>query len=340
MLQGRTIQQVQELLNTQLKTKFDFLVPTSFLSFTPEGKMCNKDSGKAIDLTEHAHSQMASFLDIPTAYYHKMRVAEPQLLAENVNRWMSKTKSGTRRLVRTLDGRCRAFLSDRYLPIDNHDVVKYLLPTIEQSGCQIESAEVTENKMYIKAVTPRVTGEVKVGDKVQAGIIIQNSEIGCGRIEVSPLIYRLACKNGMIINELSNKRHHVGRRAQEEDIGTFGIYSKQTIMADITAFLLKARDSVKAALNQSVFSQVLAKMQEAAGIPITNFEEVMEDVSTKYSISDAESKFILQNMISGGDPTKYGLVNAITFAAHNQVTDYDRSVELERIGGSVLYSKI
>ena len=41
--------------------------------------------------------------------------------------------------------------------------------------------------MYLKVVTPEVKFEVAPGDAVQAGIVITNSEVGCGTLAVQPL---------------------------------------------------------------------------------------------------------------------------------------------------------
>jgi hypothetical protein len=48
------------------------------------------------------------------------------------------------------------------------------------------------------------------------------------------------------------------------------------------------------------------------------------------------SSGILASLIRGGDLTQWGLVNAVTQTAHEVVTDYDRSTELEKIGGELL----
>jgi uncharacterized protein (TIGR00255 family) len=45
---------------------------------------------------------------------------DPELLAANVNNWFHDQPQ--RRMVRTLDGKARAFLSDSYRTIDNLDV--------------------------------------------------------------------------------------------------------------------------------------------------------------------------------------------------------------------------
>ena len=50
---------------------------------------------------------------------------QPELLAENVNSWFQREP--TQRMVRTLDGTVRAFLSNRYRRIDNLDIAEIVL---------------------------------------------------------------------------------------------------------------------------------------------------------------------------------------------------------------------
>jgi hypothetical protein len=116
------------------------------------------------------------------------------------------------------------------------------------------------------------------------------------------------------------------------------LYSRETIHTDIKAFLLKARDSVNAILDQSIFKTFVSKAQAAAGEPITgDITETVTDVSERFHLSETETSGVLQSLIKGGDLTKWGLVNAITATAHTLPgIDYDRSTELERVGGEVL----
>lgn len=338
MIKGKSIQEVAVELNRQLGTKHDFIVPTSFLQMTELGLLANKKSDNKLEVSDYAHNQIAQHMGIPTAYYKRMRAEEPGLLSHNVNTWMAKQEPNTKRLIRVLDGKARAYLSDKYLPIDNWDVLNCLLPQINEAGCEIISAEVTESKLYVKALAPKIQGEIKKGDIVQAGLIIQNSEIGAGRVQISPLMYRLVCTNGLIVNDMAVRRNHVGRRVKDEDVEANGIYSRETIALDIAAFLSKAKDTVKAVLDQTVFNKIVDKARIAAGESIENVEECIEDVTSKYGLSEVERGGILASMIRGGDMSKWGLVNAVTATAHEVVENYDRSVELETIGGQILYS--
>jgi hypothetical protein len=152
-------------------------------------------------ISEVVHHQVASFLDIPMSYYERMRQLTPDLLAQNANAWFQRSPG--RRLVRTAlddDSRpqVRAFLSDRYRPLDNAQLLEAVLPQLSAQGTRIVSAELTEKKLYVKAVTERVTTEVRAGDVVMAGVVISNSEIGFGALAIQPLVYTLKCENGLI----------------------------------------------------------------------------------------------------------------------------------------------
>ena len=50
--------------------------------------------------------------------------------------------------------------------------------------------------------------DVVPGDTVQGGVIISNSEVGLGAVSVQPLLYRLVCTNGMVVNDLGERRTH------------------------------------------------------------------------------------------------------------------------------------
>jgi len=63
--------------------------------------------------------------------------------------------------------------------------------------------------------------------------------------------------------------------------------------------------------------------------------KAVEMLTKKFALNDGENGSILRHLISGGDLSQYGLLNAVT-AASQDVQDYDRATELERLGGQVL----
>ena len=71
----------------------------------------------------------------------------------NASTWFKHESS--QRMLRTLDGSARAYLSNRYRYIDNIDIAGVTLPILNRlPDIRFESCQITESHMYIKAVPP------------------------------------------------------------------------------------------------------------------------------------------------------------------------------------------
>ena len=341
MKTGKTLQELAAELERQQLAKKDLIVSTGVLSMDSRddgGIALNVMGGQMIqhyDVGEIAHRQIGQFLKIPATYYDRMRREYPQLLTLNANGWFAKMPQA-KRMLRTLDGTARALLSDRYRRIDNFEVASAVLPIISRmEGAGVESCELTDSRMYLKVVNPRVTAEIKKGDIVQAGVLISNSEVGMGSVTVSPLIYRLVCSNGMIAEDGKLRKYHVGRANESRE--DFSIYRNETIEADDKAFLMKLEDSVKAAVDQARFAAIVDKLRESteATFQPQQVQQVVELASKEYGFTDSESSGILGHLAAGGDLSLYGLANAVTRQAQD-VASYDRSTELEATGYRII----
>jgi hypothetical protein len=66
---------------------------------------------------------------------------------------------------------------------------------------EVVSSEVTEHRLYLKTVFPSLRAEItntrRVGDFVEAGLLISNSEVGLGAVSLKAFARLLACLNGM-----------------------------------------------------------------------------------------------------------------------------------------------
>lgn len=277
------------------------------------------------------HDQIGSRLEIPAKYYDRLLGNMPDLLATNVNALFRKYPE--KRMVRTLGGDARAFLSNRYQRIENEEIAEVALPILmDMPDVRIVSSEVTDRRMYIQAVLPRVEGEIRKGDLVQAGVIISNSEIGHGAVSVSPLIWRLICLNGMIASDGKLRGYHVGGRVNSNE----ELWADDTRRADDRAILLKVRDTVRAAVDAVAFARRVEKMRDLAEVQVTGSpEKAIEVLAQKVGVSEKESGGILRSLIKGGDLSAWGLINAVTAQAH-EARDYDRGVEFEAAGGALL----
>jgi len=331
MKTGKSLQEIAQELQEQLKTKRDFKAPSQKLVFDPEANLTITGHGK-FGLTDLAHGQLAERVGIPQKYYARMQAAAPDLLAQNINTWFKKEPET--RLLRTLGGKVRAVLSKRYRPLDNADFAEAVLPVIEPMGCRIESAELTESHLYLKLVTDRISAKV-VGDTVQMGIILSNSEVGCGSVRIEPLIYTLACKNGMIVQDSSLRKFHIGRNDFEGE-AAIEFFRDETVQQSDKSFWMKVVDTVRGSMRQEVFDKTVDKLKGAGKDKITgDAEEAVVAVQERFGLAEEERKGVLKHLLSGGDLTRYGMLNAITRASQD-IADYERATFMERAGGEVL----
>jgi hypothetical protein len=356
MKQGISLQQLAAELERQESAKADYVADTRRMHFhTVLGELARPELGvlqrTTIDLIgdgaseatndlhvlERAHRQISDFTGVPWRYYQRMAAEQPTLLDENINRWFHHQPK--RRMIRTLDGKARAFLSDGYRRLDNGPLARTLLPILgDIPDVRFESCAITEERMYIKAVTPRVTGQVKVGEEVCAGVLIANSEVGVGSLRIEPFVYTLACTNGMVIPKAlgaaAMRRVHVGRRVEADD--TFRVFSNETLEADDRAFFLACADVVRAAVDEVRFRELVEAMQAAAqDTPVASAPAAVQKLADNEGLNDGERDSVLTHLAAGGDLTRWGVLSAVTRASQD-VESYDRATELEELGGKLL----
>lgn len=337
MKTGKTIVELAQEIERQAITKKDYLVPSRNIGVT--GNCINIGALRngvdvELPLTELARDQLLGHCEIPVKYAEACAKKHPKLLDYNINEWMSVLNK--RLFIRELDGNCRALLSDKYRPLDNYDVAESVLPALMNSGAKIESCEVTPTKLYIKAVTDKVGGDIGVNDIVQAGLSLTNSEVGKGRLEVRPLIYRKVCANGMIVaKDFGFARNHIGSRYKGDNEAEMFLRD-ETQTAQDKVFWMQVRDLLDGFFQSSNFEKIIAKFKASKDEPIErDLEGVIEVTTKRFSLNESEGRGILHQLIQERDNTKFGLINAVTAYAQT-VDSYDRATDLEQLGGSIL----
>src|SRR5215471_9067301 len=270
MIRGISLLDLSKQIKKEWTEKRHFVAPTAQLEFRPEGsgRIAFTPNGSEVvtEPTDHCLAQICQRSGIPKPYADRMRGDYLDLLATNINYWW-KNKSETR-MLRTLvngDNRARAFLSDRYRPLDNFDLAEVVLPRLADIGCEVISCQITETRLYVQAATPRMELDLnalrKSGvklrdvDPVQAGAVISNSEVGLGALRIEEMLFRLGCWNGMITGH-SVGRYHVGKRRSEfselEEAAQY--FTDATRQLDDRAFWSKVTDVVNSIFNKDRFT--------------------------------------------------------------------------------------
>ena len=343
MKTGKSLTELAAEVERQAKSKRDFVVNSTAVTLADDGKSLGFGANE-MGVTDICHAQIGTQLGIPKAYYDRMRAEQPMLLASNVNTWLRQTP--TRRMVRTLDGNARAWLSDRYRPLDNYDVLSAILPVVQACQLQIQSCEITERSMYLKAVdvqrvkVVRREGAYDGGrhaqvETFQPGVVIGNSEIGLSSFYLSPGIHKVECTNLAVFKNDGIAKYHIGGRANGEgDISEY--LSDETRRAEDLTFWLKVRDMLKACLAGELFDKLVAQIEAAGQDRIeSKVEDVMEVTAGRFGLNEGEREGVLEALARGADFTRLGLANAVTRFSQT-VADYDRATELERVGGQVI----
>ena len=208
------------------------------------------------DLTKVAHDQVAEKMGIPRAYYQRMASEAGGLLCLNVNTWLAK-QPRKRFMLRTLDGAVRALLSDKFRAMDNADLFFNTFEVIEEVDAEITRADLTDTRFYLRALQPdwrevvpalgRRHGSEGDADTVVPGVLVSNSEVGMGGLNVEQFMVIWQCQNGMI-GENKLRQVHIGRKQEE-----LGWMSSEAVSAEDKALWLKVRDLVKVTFDREAF---------------------------------------------------------------------------------------
>lgn len=349
MKTGKTLVELATEIDRQRNSKRDYVAAVPALRMDNDAHLCFPAPGgdtQVLGMRDLAHRQVGEYARIPVPYYDRMVTEAPDLLAKNVNHWFAAQGAAQdRRMVRTLDGHVRAFLSDGYRPLDNADLAEAVFPALAELNLEILSTEITERRLYIKAVDPRIVrqvdnrrvidGQLVTYDDVSPAITISNSEVGSGACAVDVSMYTHGCKNMMIFRESSLRKYHLGRKHELTE-GLTVLLSEKTRALTDAALWAQVGDVVRGAFDQTRFARQVELVQDLTAQRIEgDVPKVVEVFARKVGMGEEEKSSVLKHLIAGGALTRYGLLNAVTRTAED-LTSYDRATEFERIGGQVL----
>lgn len=337
-------------LKQQKDTKKDYIIPSEQIQSeydVGEKKIKlsipvpNEYGRKSFELTPYCHKQVSTKTGIPSKFYERLRENHPELLVKNINELI---REKDKRLVRILDGRARALLSDRYRIIDNYDVMFNAMDRFDVLNKEkdmqiyIKRADLTETKLYIKAISGKLKDEIfpnkgKVGEAVEGGIIITNSEVGAGAYKVMPFMNVLSCSNGMI-SEKTFSRVHLGKAR-----GTGMIdWSDLTLQLEDEALWSKIRDMVNQTFSVEIFRKWVEQINQVASTVIENPIVAVNNVVKEYELPKERNELLLKQFAQEGF-TQFGLAQAVTRIAQEEKS-YDKQIEMEKVGAKILEKKI
>jgi hypothetical protein len=350
MKAAMTLQELAAEITRQQSLKEDYVAPSKKIAMVVENdKPMLAVGDRGFGVNEIAHTQLATYADIPAKYYRRMQQDDPQLLATNVNRWL-KDKGDEQRMLRVLAGNVRAVLSGSYRRLDNHDAAEVILPALMQRDLLILSCNITESRMYIKAVDRALEAQVPSGhkmgdgthtifDAVAAAVSFSNSEVGMGAYQIEAGVFTRACTNLATFGALMRK-YHTGARADVSS-EVYQMLSDETKTLTDQVVWAQARDLIGSAFDRAKFDEKIKLLKAATEDQVKGeqVEPVIKQLSQKFDLNETERQGILADLIEGGDLSRYGVHSAVTLFSQRDSVSYDRATELERIGGKIIELK-
>jgi hypothetical protein len=251
------------------------------------------------------------------------------LLARNLNDLYHHMDA--RFLLRSVRGEVRGFLSDRYRRLDSRPIVEAYATACDRIGAVPIEGYVTDTKMAIKALLPRISEPVP-NEVLAYGVVLENSDFGNGALSLRMFILRLWCTN-YAIGEETLRQVHLGTRL-ENDV----VFSDRTYRLDTATQASKVRDLVRRNLSTDAIARFDDAVRKANDDQVDprKVGERLRKVLSKEEIGRVVETFNspdVQNLPPGN--TTWRLSNAISWVA-GKLPDAERKLELMRLAGSVI----
>lgn len=143
------------------------------------------------------------------------------------------------------------------------------------------------------------------------GMVLSNSDVGCGAFSLSGQLMVLRCGNGMTSPAGKVRKPHIGERHESGVID----WSARTQEAMLKVITEQTRDAVRTFLSPEWVARQIAEMEEQAGVRITKPRETIEVVTKKLNYSAAVTEDVFAHFLAGGQITAGGVMAAVTSVA-------------------------
>jgi len=296
-----------DLVASRRRSQHDFVSRADQLYVDDKsGCLVARQAGyREFHLRNLALNQLAARLGVPGQYLQK---CPSELVAENINHWLAE-QPDRQFLVRCDGDDARAVLSSRYSPVDHELLLSWVNESVGRDA-QVRY-ELTEEQLVLQLVNRREHGTVH--DRLHTGVNIRNSEVGLSCVEVSGLVYRTICLNGLILSGRSDyRRRHIGDTSLREEVRRAVMQTGEAARVGVSMF--EGTQSVRVPDMDALFERVISR----------------HDLTKRQGTAIREA--------SGVEPggTLYAAINAITRAGNDIRLDLEARRQLQGLGGSIL----
>lgn len=345
---GQKFEEVLSRITEIDKHKEDVLKLPRDIRVTESGNIAIQGLGN-VAFTKTGFQTFCLKLDLPSGYMNRLIDHDKKtpyeinrdlkVFGENVQRGIETLKEDNKILFRTFrhdnQNKIRAVFSDKYNVIDNLPLLKNL-EKYDHDKLETESFNVTSDFLDIRFKMPHLQTslgklpehEVRFGvsdDIVMPAIHFRNSETGKSKIQVSFVVYRLVCTNGMV-----NTKDHF-KVVNKKHMGDYDINEVNDKISHVTSRV------------EEMFGQYVDHMLNAKNIKV-NPTEIFQSVGKRVGVTGKMLDVVNNNWIieQRAGRTKHDVISAITAGGrdwHTQQKDYSGRLKLEEVAGELLFAK-
>lgn len=305
--------------------------------------MQNGDVGRALPLTEHAFTQLLARADIPvpprfarallSSEATPIRSMLPSIL-ETLNRNAADTAKPERSLVRIVDSRVHAVLSDSYKRINSAPQLEAFCATSKAHGLVPMFGCNTELRNHFRVVLPTILEPIP-NEPMVIGLEWSNSDFGAGANAVRMFILRMWCTN-TAMGESVLRQVHLGRQL---DANTF---SERTMRLQSQTDASAMQDVVANFMHADRIGEFCTKVRAAHDAKIDTGKAI-ENMYKSSKVTKQEKDRLagiaqtqdVEILPSVGGESVWRFSNMFSYLAQ-QTENPVRARELEQIAGDVL----
>lgn len=325
----KTYEQVMEDAQVAVQNREDILVEAKNISCVSEDNdfFIKLGDGRKFRPTDHAIEQFSVRTEVTSSsFLREMRNIEGfdssdadtmATVGNNALRRIDGDK--TFRLRTYTDGTCRAFVTDKYAPVDN----RWYLETLAEfvPGGRFSHWRGDEDTIYGNILIPDTIMDYGADDSDYGGMIsVGNCEIGTRRISQTPSLFRAICMNGCIWGQTAGEKI---RRVHRGNIDLDSL--KLEIAKNIQHQIPLLAPGIKTFLATRAMDTGKASIKG-----------IVAAVSSDYKLTKREATEFLDQYITmeSGERNLFGIINGLTRAG--QKFDNKTWVRFDEIAGSLL----
>lgn len=272
-------------------------------------------------ISRYALGQLGSKIGVPARYLEKcVNSGRIELAQDNVNSWLNDYDKDL--FIREYRGGIRGVLSTKYSVCDTPEILEVLDNSLDLDEYNIKGSFLTPERFHLRIAQKQ---RMKVeGEDIFAGLTIDSSDVGRSTLNVSFLVYKQVCTNGLILSKGRTQlfsQKHIGITAEEF---RSGFESSLDIIPEIVAGVEKQIERTRLGDTYNFFAHTNDEL-----------EELVKQIRLGTQLSETNANKVIEIMKSKKyDLNRWGYINALTEVA--QELTLERRIALEKYAGSLL----